>query len=118
VEAIGYIGGKEAARHSVSSYGAPAQIRIVPDHKYAPLRANNNDFIFVDADILDADGHHVYNYTDNVTFEVTGGSIIGPVAPTAIAGKATILLKAASDVNITASSGALTASLVIHTEKS
>ena len=70
VEAIGYIGGKEAARHSVSSYGAPAQIRIVLDHKYAPLRANNNDFIFVDADILDADGHHVYNYTDNVTFGV------------------------------------------------
>lgn len=24
----------------------------------------------MDADILDADGHHVYNYTDNVTFGV------------------------------------------------
>jgi len=115
VEAVGYINGKEAARNAVYSSDTPSQIRIVPDDRYAPLKADNNDFIFVDADVLDADGHLVYTYNAPVSFSVAGGTVIGPDTVAAIAGKATILLRATGDVTVTVKSGGLTASLPIHT---
>lgn len=115
VEAIGYIDGNEAARHAVHSFGTPGQIRIVPDDRYAPLKADNNDFIFVDADILDDAGHPVYTYDAPVSFIADGGTIIGPDTVDAIAGKATVLLRAAGDVTVTVKSGTIAATLFIHT---
>ena len=106
-----------AAHHRVNSYGEPARIEIVPDDKYAPLRANANDFIFVDADILDRDGNPVYNCGAQVEFMVSGGFIVGPDAPVAVAGKATIMLKATADVIVTARCGTITATTVIRTVK-
>ena len=117
IEAVGYIGGREAARHRVSSYGKPAQLNIVPDDKYAPLRADGNDFIFVDADILDADGNPVYGFADAVEFTVKGGFIVGPSVQKAIAGKATIMLKAGDDVTVTAKCGDMEASALVRTIK-
>lgn len=117
VEAIGYIDGKEAARHKVCSYGQPSKLRIVPDDGYAPLKANANDFIFVDVDILDENDNLVYNCFDSVEVSVENGFIVGPSTLNAIAGKATVMLKAYGDVVFSAKCNGMTATQVIATKK-
>lgn len=107
IEAIGYIGGKEAARHRVNSYGEVNRIDIEPCDEYAALRRNDNDFIFVNAVMKDKDGHIVYNFTQNVEFDIEGGEIIGPHAVNAIAGVATVMVKATDNVRIRARFGKL-----------
>ncbi len=102
VEAIGYIDEKEAARHKVCSYDKPAEIKIIADDKYAPLKADDNDFIFVNAKVVDKNGNLVYNFTDKVKFEIKNGSIVGPSEINAIAGIATVMVKATADLEISA----------------
>lgn len=115
VEAVGYIGGKEAARHKVCSYGKPSAMLFVADDTYAPLKANDNDFIFVNAKIVDESGNLVYNCTDTVRFSVTNGSIIGPSELKAIAGVATVMVKATGMLTVSASCGDLYAETKIKT---
>ena len=105
VEAIGYIDGVEAARHRVNSYGEPHHIEIEAYDGGVPLSRNDNDFIFVNAVVKDADGNTVYNFDKNVAFDITGGSFIGPGAVNAIAGVATVMIKAYGEVNVTARCG-------------
>lgn len=105
VEAIGYIDGVEAARHRVNSYGEPHHIEIEVYDGGVPLSRNDNDFIFVNAVVKDADGNTVYNFDKNVAFDITGGSFIGPGAVNAIAGVATVMIKAYGEVNVTARCG-------------
>ena len=119
VEAVGYIGGKEMCRHRVSSYGDVDSLVIVPDDGYAPLVANGNDFIFVNAIAKDSDGNQVFNFKDEISFEVEGGSIIGPHSPKAIAGMATVMLTAHQKTpTVTVKSGKMTAKIKIRTADS
>lgn len=115
VEAIGYINGKEAARHRVNSYSSPDHLEIVIDDRGVPLRRNDNDFVFANAVIKDCGGNTVYNFTGQVEFETHGGTIIGPARINAIAGVATVMLKASENVNLTARSGDMSAKKTIIT---
>lgn len=115
-EAIGYIDGKEVCRHKVSSYGEAAAIVINADDKYALLKPDGNDFVFVNAEITDSEGNRVYNCKDEVTFEVVGGRIIGPSTVNAIAGVATVMLSANSaNPKVVAKMGKISASSQIKT---
>ena len=117
VEAIGFVDGEMVARHRVCSHGKGVKMDIVVDDKYARLEANDNDFVFVNAKILDENGNLDYGFTGEVVFFAENGSFIGTDRINAIAGVATVLLKATGDVTVTAKSGEMTATTVVKTEK-
>ena len=95
LEAIGYIGGKEAARFTRRTPGKPAALRVSVETLGRPLTADGTDTVFVRAQIVDAAGEPVPSAAPRVTFTVTGkaGLVSEPIA-TAKAGIATALIHA------------------------
>ena len=88
--AIGYRGGKEAARDEVQTTGKPSAIRLTPDHATwssrrdrvrrgaSTLRADNHDVAIVTAAVVDDAGRIVPTGGNRLTFKVGGGGkIIG-----------------------------------------
>ena len=74
--ARGYKGGREIATCQVETTGAPAAVRLSPDRP--ALRADGEDAVAVEVNILDTNGRPVPVAGNLVHFEITGpGAIIG-----------------------------------------
>jgi beta-galactosidase len=73
--AKGFKGGKEIASTEVATTGAPAGIKLSPDR--AIINADGEDVSIVTVAVVDTQGRIVPVAADEVSFEVTGGRIIG-----------------------------------------
>ena len=76
LEAVGFTGGKEVARFTVETTGAPAGLRLVPDRPR--LAGDGCDAQPVTVEVVDAQGRLVPTAKLPVKFELSGpGAIIG-----------------------------------------
>lgn len=75
LEAVGYRGGREVVRASVSTTGIPTSLRLTPDRPM--MLSDGADVQPISVDLLDAAGRHVPTATDRITFAIDGGEIIG-----------------------------------------
>ncbi|RMB54927.1 beta-galactosidase [Sphingomonas sp. PP-CE-3A-406] len=75
LEAIGYRGGREVVRASVTTAGRPATLRLTPDRPM--MLGDGADVQPISVDLIDAAGLHVPTANDTVTFGVEGGEIVG-----------------------------------------
>ncbi|MGC4073758.1 MAG: beta-galactosidase GalA [Nibricoccus sp.] len=75
LEARGYRGGKVVETRKVETTGAAAKIVLTPDRTV--LTADNQDVSVITVSVLDAQGRAVPVADNLVTFEITGGKIIG-----------------------------------------
>lgn len=92
--AIGYIDGREAARHEVAVAVAPAHIRLKADLEGIAINEKYPDLFFVNATITDSNGNTVYNSNQKVWFTIEGsGAIIGKNPVQAQAGIASALVR-------------------------
>jgi beta-galactosidase len=92
--AIGYIDGKEAARHKVSLAGEPAQIKLQVDLEGIPIGAFTADVFVVNAYITDSSGNTVYDADSKVQFAIEGnGAIVGQNLVQAQAGVASVVVR-------------------------
>jgi beta-galactosidase len=67
--------GREVARDELDTAGPPATVRLTPDKKV--IRADGRALSFVTADVVDAHGVVVPSADDQLTFQVTGGRLVG-----------------------------------------
>lgn len=75
LEAVGKTGGKVVAHALVETTGAPVALRLTPDRP--GLAGDGRDAMPVTVEALDAKGRPVPTANLPVTFEITGGRIIG-----------------------------------------
>jgi beta-galactosidase len=75
LEAVGKTGGKVVAHAVVETTGAPVALRLTPDR--GTLAGDGRDAVPVTVEALDAKGRPAPTANLPVTFEVTGGRIIG-----------------------------------------
>ncbi len=75
LEARGYRGGKVVETKRVETTGAPAKL-VLTAHR-TELVADNHDVAVIDVSVVDAQGRAVPVADNLVTFEITGGKIIG-----------------------------------------
>lgn len=73
--AHGYRDGKQILTTTVETTGAPAKLVLTPDR--TEVKADGADLVVFAVSIVDAQGRHVPTANTHVTFEVTGGRIIG-----------------------------------------
>lgn len=94
LEAVAWLGGREAARHAVRTPGPVARLTVEVDRSgRAPSRAGK-DVLFVRAALRDAAGTVVAAAWENVAFGATGGAALVGANPFATdAGIASILLQ-------------------------
>ncbi len=107
---IGSIKGKPVAEHTVSTPGKAAALRLHADNSGHPLRPNDNDFLFVYASVVDAQGTVIPGATPLLSFSSEGGQIIGPNEIHAEAGINGILLRShqhAKEITVKVSSPGL-----------
>lgn len=96
LEAVAYISGKEVARHSVETAGAPKDMVLSIDDEGLP--AAKNDVVFVRAQMRDANGNTPFISGQSVTFKATGNlEIIGDAVVPTEAGIASILVRSKGD---------------------
>ena len=74
LRAEAYVGGELVATDEVTTAGESATVRLTPDA--TTIDGDNGDLAFITADILDENGTFVPRATDNLTFEVTGGTLV------------------------------------------
>jgi beta-galactosidase len=92
LEATGYLGDREAARHAVRTPGAPEHLELRLDESGRPFAAAGKDVAFLHADIKDADGTVVPDAWENVFFGAAGDvELVGANPFSSEAGIATIL---------------------------
>jgi beta-galactosidase len=72
LEAIGYIGGRKAARHVVRTPGAVQRLELNLDESGLPFGADGRDVAFLRARLLDDAGTLVAGSWENVWFGATG----------------------------------------------
>jgi beta-galactosidase len=95
LEAIAYIGGREVARHAVTTPGTPARVCVAVDDAGVPV--GTWDLVFLRAHILDAGGVPASGARDRVRFTAGNGwQIVGPAEAEAEAGIASVLVRAPS----------------------
>lgn len=95
LQAVGYIAGKEAARHEVVTPDFPTALELFLDKSGRPLKAGCNDAVFVYARLVDRHKNPVPLSGRPVTFSVTGDAeIIGETISLTQAGIAFALLRA------------------------
>lgn len=101
LRAVGYIDGKEAAEHQVSTPGKPAKIQLSADRSGKDFSAN--DVVFVYAQILDENNDPVRENAIPISFtlEAGVGEIIGGNMVDSEGGISTILLKTQTAGSIT-----------------
>ncbi|MEK6253886.1 MAG: hypothetical protein N2B05_04230, partial [Gemmatimonadales bacterium] len=94
LEAVGYIGEQEAARHMVRTPGAPERLELRLDESGRPFAAGGKDVTFLHAELRDAHGTVVPQAWENVFFGSTGDIELVGVNPfSSEAGVATILVQ-------------------------
>ena len=74
LEAVAYKNGKVIARHALETTGKPAKIIAEPDN--AEWKAYGMDLQHVKLTVVDGKGRRVYNYNDELQFNVTGDASI------------------------------------------
>lgn len=77
LEAVGYIAGREAARHAVRTPGPIAAMEMRLDLRGRAPDANGQDAIFCHAELRDAHGTLVSDAWENVAFGATGAVSLG-----------------------------------------
>ena len=76
IEVVSYRNGKEVARTSRVTAGAPVSVRLTPDR--ATIAADGYDLSYVTAELVDKDGHVVPDADAMLHFEVSGnGELFG-----------------------------------------
>ncbi len=91
LKAVGYIDGKPAREHSISTYSDPAGLTLFIDKNgISPTR---NDVVFIYATVCDLNGNTNVNDNRQVTFTVEGAQLIGPSTVQAQAGIATAVIR-------------------------
>ncbi len=94
LEAIGYIGGRESARHSLRTPGAPNRLLLSIDQSGRPRDRSRKDQVFCHASIVDANGTVIAPAWEHVAFGLAGGgALVGDNPATTDAGIATILVE-------------------------
>jgi len=97
--AVGYVGGKEAARHAVRTPEAPVRLETVIDTLDVAPAAGESDVVAVHARIVDAHGTLCVTAEDEVNFTLTGGAeIVGPATVKGEAGIASIVVRVPAGV--------------------
>jgi hypothetical protein len=95
LEAIGYIGGREAARHVVRTPGTVERLELRLDEEGRPFAEAGGDVAFLHAEMRDSEGTAVPGAWENVFFGSTGHVELVGVNPfSSEAGIASILVKA------------------------
>ncbi len=84
LEAVGYIGGKEAARAVRRTPGAPARLAVTPD--YDTLLADGADMTCVTAELLDKDGTRLPYADHEVKISVSGPAELIGESPVSLEG--------------------------------
>jgi beta-galactosidase len=98
LKAAGLRKGTEFGSHTVTTPGPPSAIRLSADFSNKPLRADGADAIFIYATLVDSLGYPVMTADPTVEFTVRGNAtLIGDNPAKAVAGIATILLKAGTN---------------------
>ena len=75
LEAKGFADGMLVADDVVETVDAPAQLKISPVRR--KLKADGEDTVVVPVSILDDQGRFVANANNRVTFQLTGGRLLG-----------------------------------------
>lgn len=76
VEVVAYDkAGNEVARDSITTSGAPAGIRLIPDRHV--IDGDGHDLSFIEADVIDDAGVIVPRANDKLTFHVEHGRLLG-----------------------------------------
>ncbi len=111
LEAVGWIGGAEAARHRVATPGKAARLALVVDSLGLAAAAGEADVLTAHASVLDAQGMLCVGDGSTVNFAVEGGAeIVGPVSVSAEAGVASIVVRVppgATPWHLTAETGGM-----------
>jgi beta-galactosidase len=94
LEAVGYIGGRVAARHAVRTPEAVARMNLWLDEGGRRFAADGKDVAFLHAGLRDANGTTVPDAWENVFFGVTGDvELVGANPFSSEAGIASILVQ-------------------------
>jgi len=94
LEAVGYIGAREAARHAVRTPGPAERLEFRLDESGRPFASDGRDVAFLHAELRDADGTLAPDTWENVFFGATGDlELIGANPFSSEAGIASILLR-------------------------
>jgi beta-galactosidase len=94
LEAVGYIGGRPAARHAVRTPGRVEQLTLAFDLSGRPRDRDRKDDLFCYAALRDAHGTVVPDAWENVAFGAVGGArLVGANPASSEAGIATILVE-------------------------
>jgi beta-galactosidase len=97
LEAIGYIGGREAASHIVRTPGTIERLALLLDESGRPFAQGGRDLAFLRAELRDAGGTMVPDAWENVSFGATGAITLAGANPfSSEAGIASILVQAES----------------------
>ncbi|MGB7769060.1 MAG: beta-galactosidase GalA [Verrucomicrobiia bacterium] len=75
LQAIGYNNNVAVITNTVVTTGAPAKIALLPDR--STILDDGRDVSVVAVQVLDAQGNVVPTATNNITFSISGGAIIG-----------------------------------------
>ena len=95
LEAIGYLGGRESARHVVRTPGSAERLHLRLDQSGRPFAADGKDVAFLYAELQDGNGTVVPSAWENVFFGVTGPvTLVGANPFSSDAGVASILVQA------------------------
>jgi beta-galactosidase len=94
LEAVGWLGGREVARHRVVTPGQPARLALAVDTLGLAPVLGEGDVVVAHASILDAQGTLCVGAGSSVDFCVEGGAeIVGPAVVPAEAGVASIVIR-------------------------
>lgn len=74
VEAVSYRGGKEISRDVLVTAGVPAALRLLPEKE--KIRADGHDLLYVEIEMVDAEGRLVPDAEILLHAEVTGGATL------------------------------------------
>ena len=95
LEAVGYLGGLEAARHAVRTPGVVERLQLRIDESGRPFATEGKDVAFVYAELQDGNGTVAPGAWENVAFGATGDvTLIGVNPFSSDAGIASILVQA------------------------
>ncbi len=93
LEAVGYIDGNPVIAFVRQTPGAPAALRLSVETLDRPLAVNRLDAVFIRAEVVDANGEAVPDFTGHVLFRVSGQAVLASPADAPVeAGIATGLL--------------------------
>ena len=116
IKVNGYYNDKLVSKAIFTKPSTAVSLEIRPQVFDIPLRFNNNDFVFVHVNAVDANGNIDTNFNGKITLIVDGGSTIGHSEINAEVGTAGFMVKAhneAKEITITAKANNLIGSITL-----